>query len=313
MATSGTVTYNQTAIEIVEDALANLNINAPIDQLSEADRAYCFRALNRLVKNQQAAGSNLWKKKTATLFLQKDQSEYHIDGSTAHCALSPANTTLSADEVAGQLLLSVVSSAGMTIGDFIGIELDTNYLQWSTIFAIPGPTYVQIVNPLTSLASSGAHIYTYTNKITNPFDIFSAVRHEESDRDVSMNPLSYEEYFRLPTKTSTSIPVSYSYDRQLNDAVIRVWPVPDKVDVYMKLTLALKIEDFVSNPNDPDFQQEWLEALVGLLSVKIAPAFGKHKDQGFVVIKNEAQEAYIRALNFDCEHTSIYLQPNEYW
>ena len=161
-----------------------------------------------------------------------------------------------------------------------------------------------------SAASENNNVYVYTTRLDEPFNVYSAVRESSDEIDVPMNYLSYEEYFQLPNKTSSSTPVSYNYDRQLGKAVINVWPVPSDVEYLMKITISRKLQDFVSNPNTPDLPQEWHEAIVVNLAVKLAHAFGRTGTQRYQDLRIEAVESLNKVLTFDSEQGSIFMQPD---
>lgn len=76
--------------------------------------------------------------------------------------IGPLGTTLTADVVAQAILLPVVSSVRMLIGDALTIML-SNGIQFSTtVAALPTQTSIQISNPLPYAASSGAPILDLT-------------------------------------------------------------------------------------------------------------------------------------------------------
>uniref|UniRef100_A0A6M3KP93 Putative structural protein n=1 Tax=viral metagenome TaxID=1070528 RepID=A0A6M3KP93_9ZZZZ len=311
MTTSGSIDFNNTRNEIIHDAFFKLNVYGADEVVSAEDSQYASRVLNRMIKSWQAQELHLWKKQTAYLFIQNGQYEYSLKStSTDHATLSYVETTFSADEAIGQTTLTVTSSSGMTAGDYIGLENEDGYLQWSTIDSITDATTIVVDDALTTACEDGAKIYAYTTKLTEPFNVYSAVRESEDGIDTPMNYLSYEGYFVLPNKLSSGTPVSYTYDRQLYDGKIRIWPVPNNVDYIMKLALALKIEDFDSATNTPDFPQEWLDAIVCNLALKLAPDYGKAAGDNYQVIMSQSQDALLIASQFDSEQGSLYISPD---
>ena len=310
MTTSGTTTFNSTLNDIIKDALILLNVTGAGEIVSAEDGSLASRVLNRMVKAWQAQGNHIWKKKTATIFLQKNQAEYEISLNGDHATESYVETTLSADEALGQTTLSITSSAGMTAADYIGIELDDNSLFWSTIASVPDTTSVIIDDPLPSAASSALKVYAYTTRIEEPFNVYSAVRESVSQIDTPLGNFSYEDYFQQPNKTSVGVPTQYNYDRQLGAGFIRIWPVPGNVNTLLKITYAAKIEDFNVASNTPDFPQEWEESLVLNLAVRLAPSFGKTETASYPALMQQAQAALLQASSFDNERGSLFMQPN---
>jgi len=311
MATSGSTNFTNTRNEIVNDALMLLTTYGADETVSAEDSAYACRTLNRMIKAWAAQGVHLWKKDIAYLFLQADQLEYSLKSTSSdHATLSYVETTLSADEAIAQTTISVTSSTGMSAADYVGLENEDGELQWTTINNVPDSTSIVIDDPLTVACEEGAKVYAYTTPLKEPFNVYSAAKESESGIDTPLNYLSFEDYFQLPDKTAGGIPVSYTYDRQLNDGIIRVWPVPEDVDYIVKLTISRKIEDFDTASNTPDFPQEWLEALVMNLAVKLAPAFGKASGPNYAALAQSAQNALMTAATFDNEQGSLCMQPN---
>lgn len=310
MATSGSTNYSDTFNDIVKDALIELNANGADENVAAEDFVKAKRTLNRMMKIWQANQYNLWKKKTGTIFLQKDQSIYNLSSTGDHATETYIETTLSADEAIGQTTLSVTSSSDMTVGDYIGVECDDNVLYWATITNIPDSTSVIISTPLTVAASEDNKVYAYTTRLDEPFNVLSANREDENQIEVPMTSSSYQDFFELPNKTSSGSPVQYNYDRQLGTARIKIWPVPQNVSYVMNITYIAKIEDFDSVANTPDFPQEWYEAIVLNLAVKLAASFGKNNLTGFADLRQRAAEALDLVLRFDNESGSLYMQPN---
>lgn len=315
MATSGSTDFRSTGNNIIEDALRSLNIIREDEALDAGDSSFALRTLNRMIKGWQAQDVHLWTKKTATVFLQKSQAEYTLNSTTTdHATLSYTATTLDGDYSGGETTInfSDAITGSISTGDNIGIVLDANSIFWDTVATIVDTDTVTINNALPSAASDGKNVYIYTTKLDQPFNVWSAVRENDSGIDVPMLYMSYEDYFQQPNKTTEATPVNYNYDRQLDSARIVVWPVPPDVEFRMKITVAAKIQDFDSVANTPDFPQEWEQALISNLAVKLAPAYGKAAGPNFAELKSQAVEDLALALSYDSEQGSIYLQPNFY-
>ena len=311
MPVSGSTNYSDTTGNIINDAYNILTVYGASEAIDASDYDLALRILNRMMKAWQNMGLNLWLKKTAYIFLQKGQIEYTLKStSTDHATLDYEETTLGAAAAIGATTLTVTSSSGMTIGDHIGIENDSNYLFWTTITNIPSTTSVIINNALTIASSIGLKVYSYTTDLDEPFNVYSAVREIDSEIDTPMNYLSYEEYFVLPNKTITGIPVSYNYDRQLGQGVIKVWPVPEDVDVIMKITMSVKVDDVDVLVNLPDYPQEWFEAITLNLAARLAAPFGKSSVPAYQTLKQDADAALDAVMIFDNEQGSLFLQPD---
>lgn len=78
MATSGSVDYDQTAAEIVKDALILVGGLEDDGTPSSAQEAHALRMLNRLVKAWSKQGLKLWGWSQGTLTLVADQQSYTL-------------------------------------------------------------------------------------------------------------------------------------------------------------------------------------------------------------------------------------------
>lgn len=311
MALSGTTDFESTAYQIVKDALIELNVLREDESLASTDQSFGLRTLNRMIKAWQADDVHLWVKETATIFLQKDQAEYVLNSTGAHATLTYTKTSLDADYALGAAQVSFNDTVTATAGDYIGIVMDDNSLYWDTISNVVDTDTVDLTGTLPSAASENNIVYIYTTRLDQPFNIYSAARRSQDDIDVPMYLMSYEEYADQPNKTSVSTPVNYRYDRQRAQANIAVWPTPADVEYTMRITMSRKIQDVDFPVNNLDFPQEWEEPLVLGLAVRLASAHGKTGTQRFQDLKVEAAMAYKRALFFDSEQGSLFLQPDE--
>lgn len=128
--------------------------------------------------------------------------------------------------------------------------------------------------------------------------------------DTPMSELAREEYFDMPNKTQSSIPVSFYYDPQATAGTLYVWPCPS-ADTASTMTLQLtylrRMEDFVGTADDGDFPQEWLEAFTLALAVPLAVKYAPDK---VTMIKALADEKFISLSGFDHDPASLYLQPD---
>lgn len=312
MAVSTNPEFVSTRSDLIRDAFALLNIYGASESIDANDYELANRFLNRMVKTWMSQGYHLWLKQTAFLFTRKDQSLYKISSNSSdNITLNYNETLLTENAAAAANTIKVNDISNIELNDNIGIILDNNDIFWTRVAALslPPNNSVILVDDLTSIAREGSKVYNYSSKLENPLNIYSAVRND-NNIDTPMNSLSYEEYFQLPNKTApTSTPVSYNYDRQLEEAIIRLWTTPNRT-IIIKFTLSRKTYNFDINSNEPDFPMEWHEAIVYNLAIRIAPSFGKNKDEGFQMLATMASQFLQNALSFDNEGGSLYFRPD---
>ena len=276
--------FTMTRNDIIMDALLMLNVFGVDETPPAADYTFCARALIRMVKAWQAQGHNLFQKRIGYVFMQKAQDTYTLNSTGDHATLSYVTTTTSAAASAAATAIVGTAVTGMAAADYIGIELSTGYLQWTTISSIASTT-INLGAALTSSVASGARVYTYTTRLAKPMRIHSIQRRYMSTNpvDTMVTPLSSQEYQELSMKTQSGTPTNAYYDTQINYGDLIVWPVPSHVLDILVVEHEKTIADFDSTTDNPDFPTYWLDAIVSNLAVRIAPAYGKYTEASAIM------------------------------
>lgn len=304
MALSGSIDYNRTRNELLIGALRLIGKSGRGKTHSDADISDAAEALELMVKSWQGMGIHLWKLKEATLFITKGTASYSFPG--ANCTHSYVETDIAAVASSGATSVSVDSITGMAASDNIGIALDDGTLQWTTISGAPSGTTVTLADALTDNVSVDATVYVYTTKIVRPLRVIEARRNDTSD--VPIDVISRQEYYDQPNKTASGKVNQVYYDPQLTTGIFKIWPTGSAVDDKIEFTVMLPIEDFDSSNIDPDFPQEWLEAIKFNLAVRLNYEYGISNKEHHMMLKGEAKEMLINISEFDAEGGSVYLQ-----
>ena len=303
MALSGSTDYNRTRNELLNGALRLIGKDGRGKTASAEDIADATEALELMVKAWQGRGVYLWKQKEATLFLTKGTASYSLPG--ANCTHSYVETDISTAAALGASTISVDSITGMTTGDYIGIQLDTGVLQWTTINGAPSGTTVTLTDVLEAAVAVDNTVFVYTTQIVRPLKIVDARRKDSSD--VPIEVITRQEYNELPSKTSTGSVNQVYYDPQLTTGTLKVWPTGAVVDDVIELTVMLPIQDFDSSNVDPDFPQEWLRALKWNLAADLGPEYGVPLDRQ-MFLEAKASKMLDEVSAFDEEVGSVYFQ-----
>mgnify|MGYP001597580572 FL=1 len=273
MATSGSVNFSDTRDDIIKDALVKIGAIAADETPAAADVADSARALNRMIKTWNANGLQLWIQKRATLFLERAKHQYNLGPTGDHATHSYTRTTLSADEAAGQTILSVTSETGMTVADYIGIVLDSGVSHWTTISSLATLT---VASALPTAAASGNSVYFYTSKMHRPLRLLYAWTHDVlTNADIPVEIWKDRaSYFQIYNKTNDTAPTRIYYDPQLTNGVLYTNYEPLVMNETLELSYHRPIEDFDAATDNPDFPQEWYEPLVYGLALRRAPDYG---------------------------------------
>lgn len=109
---------------------------------------------------------------------------------------------------------------------------------------------------------------------TNPHRVIDC-RIRRSGIDLPMEVLTRQEYFEIPLKTSTGVPIQYYPDIERYGVTLYIWPLLASVtDETIEYTYQRRFYDVRDQSETLDIPQEYL-ALVGTnLAAAMAPAFG---------------------------------------
>lgn len=309
MSTASGTSFNQARDQIITTAFNLLNVYSEGEAITSDDIRYASSLLNMMVASWQTQ-NHLWVKSEAVLFVQNGQAKYLLGATGAHATEDYISATLNADAAQSATTLTLASTSGMSVNDNIGIQLDTGYLQWTTISSITNSTTLVIATGLTSAASSGNVVYTYTSKINRPLGILTVRRTDSSSQEIPLFKYAYDEYFELPNKSSPGLPNAYMFNPKTGNAALYLWPTPNDVTNLVKFGYMRPLFDFQNATDTPDFPQEWLLVITYQLAVLLAPRYGKRNlIQG---LKQDADMMLQNALEFDNEDASIYFQPRQY-
>ncbi|NVN13883.1 hypothetical protein HUK84_22530, partial [Nguyenibacter vanlangensis] len=139
MTTSGTAGWNPGTVSIVNGALRLIGAIASGETPPDNEFQDALDALNGLIKAWQVSGVHVWTQTEATVFLQPGQARYAIGvAGTDHASETYAATQSSAGAAAGAAVLPVVSAVGLSVGDTIGVALDSGAVFWSAIASVAG-------------------------------------------------------------------------------------------------------------------------------------------------------------------------------
>lgn len=311
MATSGSINFSTSTSDIIQQALEHLNIIGADETPSAEDYDFAKRTLNSMVKSWAAQGGHLWSQDEGYIFLQDSVGEYSLvnSASGAYATTNAVITQLSVAAAATNTTITVDSTSGMTAGDIIGIIHDDDSADWTTISSVDSATVLTLNDAITDAAAIDNMVFSFTSRLNRPMRIdmvmyVTGTGLNQSERQ--LRALSREEFFRLPNKNQVSTPTGFYYDPQIGVGKLYLWPKPSDPEGYLKIYFERTLEDFDSSSDEPDFPQEWYDALIYGLAARLGPAFGRAGDQNFQDIKKLAEITKNDALIWDRE--TAYVQ-----
>lgn len=315
MTTSGTYVFTQNRDAIIKRAARLVSAIAAGEEPDGATIKDFSDALNAMARHWQTEGINIWTVGEGVVFPQIAQIQYELGSlaanPTAFAAESYQQTSISADEAAGQTVISITDTSNMSASDFIGIQLDDGSLQWNTVLSKTSST-ATITNALTDSTSAGNLVVTYTTPLVRPLKIISARRYNFTSKiDTPLVPFDRIEYQELPNKTSGGSVNGYYYDRRggANDTgLLYLWPAPLPLDSALKITYARPIQDFGTAATNADFPGEWFQALAFNLALVMAPEYDLPEIR-IARLEKMAGEYLLQASWWERELTEVQFMP----
>lgn len=317
MSVSGTVTFTQSRDQLIQDAYQLIGWYGLGRQLSAEDVTFASNMLNKMLKAWEGRSLHLWTKAEAVLYPTQYTGSYAITESDVYCtdATTQVVTQTSATAAAGASLLTVSSTTGMSAGMYIGVQLSTGALQWSTISVVNSSTTVTMVATLTSSVNSLAMVYSFATMLPKPLRIINArlVRGFDNGStstlyEIPLKLISYDEYFSLPVKTVNGVPNQLHYNPQVSTGMMYLWPRPTVYDQRIHFSYERAIDDMTLSSDNFDVPQEWLECITYQLAIRLGPACGKFQRTQELI--PAAQSMLHNLLEWDTENTSVFLSPN---
>lgn len=314
-----TATFTETRDQIITNALTLLGVVAANETVQSADLTYCASSLNAMVKSWVSMGIHLWTEEEGTLFFTNGQYQYQLqsgDSTKASDGSNEVQTTLASTVSSGTSITvntATINGGTITNGDVIGVELNNNTILWTTVNGVPSGNTITLTDSITSIASSGNQVYSYTTQCPRVLSIQSARVRDEGMFDRRIKIIARQDYMLIPQKTLLGTPTVLYYSPQLNEGTVYLWPAPQDVGQRLEFTYLRELNDFVSGSDNPDFPQEWVEPIVYNLAVRVAPAYGINLSSGGIqgnpdILRQAAQ--YLDDMKaWDAEQPYVSIVP----
>lgn len=309
MTTSGVYALDLTLNQILIEAFDRLQIGADGETLNGDMRARGRSSLNLMIKDWEQQGIHLWTYTEGSLFVQRGQESY--DFATANVANEWFETLLSVDASSGDTSIGVVSTALMQVGDNIGIILADNSIQWTTITFINSLTTLIIATPLTQDATNGSFVRNYRGEFIPVKRILDVRRREGTDYEIPIVFESRKDYFNLPNKNQEGTPIQAYYQRGRDSGTMFLWNTPSSSVPVINFTYERAIQIMEGLNDTLDFPEEWHEAIISNLAVKLIPKYGCSPGLA-AELRQNADMALSLALNFDSAVYPVVMEMQEY-
>ncbi len=292
MPSSGVSIYSITCQQLITDSFILAEIIDDTDVLEAADYNVALNTLNKMVKSLQARGYGLWLNQEVFLALGYQQQSFLLGPTGDNCSAAMNQAAVAISGNAGDTSITLVSSAGISNGDYIGIQLDDGTMQWTTVSGIPANNIVPLAAALTYSASIPNIVFSYTTKINRPLEIIEARLRDKNGLDSPMDIINVYDYRQsLSQKATQGKPNQVAYDSQLTNGVLYVWETASDVTDRLAMTIKRPVYDFVNVGDEPDFPIEWSEFLEAALARRLSFKFptSPEKKKELIMLEKELQ------------------------
>ncbi len=111
-----------------------------------------------------------------------------------------------------------------------------------------------------------------------------------SNIDYPVEQITQTEYDLIPEKTQEGQPFQAYIDYQLANLTMFLYPTPENSTDVLYWREMLRLQDFDSATDNPDFPVRWSYALITGLTAALSPNFGRSREETaqFTVIANAA-------------------------
>lgn len=308
MTTSGTKTYTKNTQSLIDDTFFLLGILSEGESLTAFNYDKAKRILNSMIQGWEADNVHLWAYKEATLFLEKSTQSYELGNSVGHATESYVETALSVAADAGDGTITVDDDDGISSGDVIGIALDDDTVQWTTVNGAPAANVITLTDVLTGDAAVDNVVVTYTTKIDKPLDIKNVRFVESGTNEINCDSFSRSDYFSMANRSITGNINRYYFNPLRLSSLLYVYPTADTPLTKLNFSFYTSFDVFNNTTDEPDFPSEWYECLKYNFAERLAIPFGlAENNPTYQSISRVAKELFDKLNGYDSENNVIRI------
>ena len=191
------------------------------------------------------------------------------------------------------------------------LETSSDGATWTTVATEDNPntsanevTWVDIQG---SLATTYFRVRAITG-VLNQAQVLLA----NMPNEIPMARLNRDDYVNLPNKTFEGRPLQFWCDRQLNNPVMYLWPVPSAQFVTAQVVVWVKryIMDVGTMTQEIEVPQRWYDAIVYLLAARLAEETPSVDPQMIGILDQKSQRALLEVEGEERDDSPIYMTPN---
>jgi hypothetical protein len=191
------------------------------------------------------------------------------------------------------------------------LETSDDGTTWTTLATVTNPGTVANEVTWTDIQGSLATLYfrvRATTGVLNQASVFLG----NTPTEIPMARLNRDDYVNLPNKAFQGRPLQFWVNRQLNNPILYLWPVPSDQFITAQVIVWIKryIMDVGTMTEEIEIPQRWYDAVVYVLAARIAEETPTVDPQMIAILDQKAQRSLLEAENEERDNSPIYLTPN---
>ena len=142
---------------------------------------------------------------------------------------------------------------------------------------------------------------------------FSRIYLANTPTEIPIARLSRDDYTNLPNKSfQSNRPLQFWFDRQVQQPVMHLWPVPDLSAEEYQIVLWRQryIMDVGTMTEEIEVPQRWYDAIVSMLAAKLAMEYIEVDAQMIPMLDAKAKEALYYAQQEERDNSPMMILPN---
>lgn len=211
----------------------------------------------------------------------------------------------------GDTFVSTVGVLWSSAAVPIALERSADGLVWDTV-QTEAPSAAAGEWAWYDLNSSIATPYFRVRATSGAFG-FSQIYLGNTPTEIPLARMNRDDYTNLPNKSfQSNRPLQYWFDRQVNQPVMRLWPVPNaQAEVYQIVLWRQRyIMDVGSMTQELEVPQRWMEAIVSMLAAKMAWELADTDPQMIPMLESKAAQALNIAQMEERDNSPMMIAPN---
>jgi len=324
MATSGTVSTTQfTTRQVIDHAFRRCRLGA--QQITSEMIDVANDQLYLILSNLANRGVQLWCIEKLIMPLYEGNGAVTLPLGTVDVLNTNLRTLteVTGTETTSSTTVTMVVSGGTTLTT-VGILWSAAAVPFVVEQSVDGVTWTSVPTEESTTAptqTAGQWLWVDFNATTtnNYFRVRATsgtlsatdVYFGNTPTEIPIARLNRDDYTALPNKFFLGRPLQFWFDRQLNQPIMHLWPVPNAAATTQQIVLWRHryIQDVGTMVEELDVPQRWFDAIVAMLASKLAEETPEVDMQLMPILEAKADKALAEAENEERDNSPIYWQP----